>query len=95
MSIFLDKIHRNEAPTIYGEGNQTRDFIHVSDVVSANMHALDNQLTGIYHVGTGIETSVNQLWAIIAQLTGTSLIPKYVEALGEIQRTALNPEKLQ
>lgn len=95
VSIFLDKIHRNEVPTIYGDGNQTRDFIHVVDVVSANIHALDNQLTGIYHVGTGIETSVNQLWAVIARLTGTSLIPKYIPALGEIQRTALNPAKLQ
>ncbi len=95
VSIFLDKIHRNEAPTIYGDGNQTRDFIHVADVVSANMHALDNQLTGIYHVGTGIETSVNQLWNTVAQLMGTSLVPQYASALGEIQRTALNPEKLQ
>lgn len=95
VSIFLDKIHRNEAPTIYGDGSQTRDFIHVSDVVSANMHALDNQLTGIYHVGTGIETSVNQLWNTLAQLTGTSLVPQYLSALGEIQRTALNPAKLQ
>lgn len=95
VSIFLDKIHRNEAPTIYGDGNQTRDFIHVADVVSANMHALDNQLTGIYHVGTGIETSVNQLWNTVAQLMGTSLVPQYASALGEIQRTALNPAKFQ
>ena len=52
-------------PTIYGDGAQTRDFIHVYDVISASTHALEKNLTGIYHVGTGIETSVNELWNIL------------------------------
>lgn len=95
VSIFLDKIKNNEAPTIFGDGSQTRDFIHVADVVSANIHALEKNLTGIYHVGTGIETSVNELWQILATSTGTSLVPVYIAALGEIQRTALDCEKLR
>lgn len=45
------------------------------------MHALEKNLTGIYHVGTGIETSVNQLWDILAVSTGTSIIPDHAPAL--------------
>lgn len=95
VSIFLEKIKNNEIPTIFGDGNQTRDFIHVDDVVSANLHAFDKNLTGVYHVGTGIETSVNELWGILANASKTSLVPKHIAALGEIQRTALDAHKLQ
>jgi UDP-glucose 4-epimerase len=42
--IFQDKIKNNISPTIIGDGSQTRDFIHVSDVVSANIHTLENNL---------------------------------------------------
>lgn len=95
VSIFLEKIKKNEAPTIFGDGKQTRDFVHVHDVVSANLHALEKNLTGIYHVGTGIETSVNELWSILAASTGTSLVPGHIAGLGEIQRTSLDAGKLQ
>lgn len=81
VSIFLEKIQSNIVPKIYGDGTQTRDFVHVSDVVDANMHALDKNLAGIYHVGTSIETSVNTLWQILAQGAGTSLTPEYSPAL--------------
>lgn len=77
----MEKIKNNQAPTIFGDGKQTRDFIHVDDVVSANMHSLEKNLTGIYHVGTGIETSVNELWHIIARATSTTLTPQYSAAL--------------
>lgn len=67
----------------------------MDDAVSANIHTLEKNLAGIYHVGTGTETSVNELWQIIAPSTGTSIIPDHVPALGEIQRSALSPEKLR
>lgn len=95
VSIFLDKIKNNEVPTIFGDGNQTRDFVHVDDVVSANIHSLEKNLTGIYHVGTGTETSVNELWSILARATQTTLTPQHIAALWEIQRTALDASKLQ
>ncbi len=44
ISIFLEKIRIQERPTIYGNGEQTRDFIHVFDVVAANMHVLKNDI---------------------------------------------------
>lgn len=59
------------------------------------MHAFQHNLTGVYHVGTGVETSVNQLWNILQTSTGTSITPEYVSALGEIQRTALDANKLK
>jgi UDP-glucose 4-epimerase len=82
-------------PTIFGDGTQTRDFIHVTDVVGANMHVFENDLFGLYHVGTGIETSVNKLWDIITGCTKTDIIPHYLPAIGEIQRSALGSRKLQ
>ncbi len=94
VSIFCDMIDKWETPTIYGDGTQTRDFVHVYDVVSANMHALEKHLTGIYHVGTGIETSVNELWNILNWNNPNPAMPQYTPALGEIQRSALNPKKL-
>lgn len=42
--IFLDKIAENVAPTIFGDGEQTRDFIHIDDVVRANLHVLENNI---------------------------------------------------
>lgn len=81
VSIFLDKIKNHEMPIIFGDGKQTRDFVHVSDVVTANIHALKKDLTGIYHVGTGVETSVNGLWDILAHATNTSLKPEYTPGL--------------
>lgn len=95
VSIFLEKIKNNEAPTIFGDGKQTRDFIHVDDVVSANIHSLEKNLTGIYHVGTGVETSVNELWSILAQATHATVEPQHIAALGEIQRTSLDSTQLQ
>lgn len=94
ISIFLDKMQKNEAPNIYGDGTQTRDFIHVDDVVSANLHVLEKNLFGVYHVGTGIETSVNELWKILNIWNPHPITPAYTPALGEIQRSSLNPEKL-
>ena len=67
----------------------------MDDVVSANLHSLEKNLTGIYHVGTGIETSVNELWKILGISANTSLVPQHIAGLGEIQRTALDSTKLQ
>ena len=62
VAIFEEKIKNGETPTIYGDGTQTRDFIHVDDVVWANMLTMNEDIYGLFHVGTEIETSINQLW---------------------------------
>ena len=58
---FLNKIISEEPIYVYGDGNQTRDFIYVDDVVSANMLGLELSSYNLFTVGTGIEYSVNQL----------------------------------
>ncbi|OGI27376.1 MAG: UDP-glucose 4-epimerase [Candidatus Moranbacteria bacterium RIFOXYB1_FULL_43_19] len=66
VAIFLNKMLKGDQPVINGNGKQTRDYVYVGDVVSANLLALKNfTRSGIYNVGTGKETDVNQLfWEI-------------------------------
>jgi UDP-glucose 4-epimerase len=65
VAIFIDRMKRGETVTINGDGEQTRDFVYVSDVVAANMAAADAEWQGSFNVGTGVETSVNQLAALL------------------------------
>lgn len=66
IAIFALKMLSGEAPTINGDGLQTRDYVHVSDVVSANMAAIDGP-PGAYNIGTGIETDVNEIYRLVAE----------------------------
>ncbi|EHP87444.1 SDR family oxidoreductase [Methanotorris formicicus] len=65
ISIFIDRILNNKNPIIFGDGNQTRDFVYVRDVAKANLMAL-NWKNEVVNIGTGKETSVNELFKIIA-----------------------------
>ncbi len=63
VAIFADRLLRGEGATINGSGEQTRDFVFVKDVVAANMAVSERpELTGAFNVGTGVETSVNELY---------------------------------
>ncbi len=72
IAIFAKHLSRGLRPPIYGDGEQTRDFIHVSDVVKANLRALrTGKGTGeAFNVGTGRATSINQLFSVMAELVG-------------------------
>jgi len=65
VAIFIERKLRGERATINGDGEQTRDFVYVGDVVAANMAVTDSADPGPFNVGTGIETSVNQLASLI------------------------------
>jgi len=67
---FIQRLLRNESLLIYGDGNQSRDFIHVQDVVEANMLALENEEADgeILNVGTGKSTSINELARMLLEL---------------------------
>ncbi len=67
---FIQRIKEGKPPIIYGDGTQTRDFIYVEDVARANIAALKTRATGPYNIGTGKETSINQLARQIAELMG-------------------------
>jgi len=65
VSIFINKILQNEQPVINGDGKQTRDYVYVSDVVAANIAALENENIGTYNIATAKETDVNQIFNLI------------------------------
>lgn len=77
--LFLGRIERGEAPVIYGDGSQSRDFIHVSDVAEANRLALekDEAIGRVFNIGRGEETDLNRLAALIGRAAGREIPPRY------------------
>jgi len=69
VAIFAQKLLAGETPVINGDGKQTRDYVHVSDVVAANIAALDGPADA-YNIATGIETDVNQIYGLISAACG-------------------------
>jgi UDP-glucose 4-epimerase len=70
VAIFTTKFLNGDIPVINGDGKQTRDYVYVGDIVTANISALDYQKSGIFNLGTGVETDVNTLFRKIRDLTG-------------------------
>jgi UDP-glucose 4-epimerase len=95
VAIFAGKLLAGEVPTIFGDGEQTRDFVFVDDVVDAFARARHGGSGLLANVGTGAETSVNELFAAMARLTGSTEPPTYSPARpGELARSALDPTLL-
>lgn len=76
---FADDIANGDSPIIYGDGTQTRDFVHVEDVVDALLAAAEAELDGIFNVGTGTSHSVNELVARLNDELGTDVDPEYID----------------
>lgn len=94
VSIFMQKLLKNESPTIFGDGKQTRDFIYVKDVAQANVQALFKGTNEIFNIGTDEETSINELYKQIADMIPTTISPKYVSSRkGDILFSQLNNSK--
>lgn len=92
VSIFAGKLLDRERPTIFGDGSQTRDFVFVDDVVDALVRAGDRGDGLVVNIGTGVETSVQELFDTMARATGYKDQARYAPArLGELQRSALDP----
>lgn len=96
IAIFADKFINNEQPIVNGDGNITRDYVFISDVVEANILALDEKVTGIYNVTTGIETSVNEIFNTLKEKTN-SKIPIYhgPAKKGEQRRSVCSYDKFK
>ncbi|MGB9877254.1 MAG: SDR family oxidoreductase [bacterium] len=91
VAIFTDKMVKGERPTIFGDGEQTRDFVYIKDVVSANILALERDKVGIFNIGTGKRTSVNEVFQKIKQALGKEMEPIYAEERkGEVRHIALD-----
>lgn len=96
VAIFTKAILKEEQPIIFGTGKQTRDYVFVHDVVMANMVALHKKLEGTFNVGTGRETSVNEVYAAIAKALDFPWKAKYAGAVkGELQRSCLSTDALK
>jgi UDP-glucose 4-epimerase len=94
VAIFCRKMLSGRPCTIYGNGNQTRDFVFVDDVVSAFLDARDRGSGELINVGSGLELSVNELYSKLAELTSTRFEPIYAEARpGELDRIVIDPAK--
>jgi nucleoside-diphosphate-sugar epimerase len=79
--LFISKLIRGERPVIYGDGEQTRDFVHVENVVEANIraavHAGEKASGRAFNIGCGERISINALYRIIADELGADLEPEY------------------
>jgi len=95
VAIFVNKLLKNENPIINGDGNQTRDYVFVEDVVKANVLTLNSQSADIYNVGTTVETSVNDLFSKLNSIAGNKATEKHgPSAKGEQARSVITSEKL-
>ncbi|MEA2015810.1 MAG: SDR family NAD(P)-dependent oxidoreductase [Actinomycetota bacterium] len=93
IAIFTGRILNGENPIIYGDGNQTRDYVYVDDIVKANLLAMDGK-QGIYNIGTGIETPVNELVKMFSTVLNKDIKPVYEPPRkGEVQRISLDGTK--
>lgn len=95
ISIFMNKAASKEPPFIYGDGDQTRDFIFVADVILANILAAKiKEAAGMaINIGTGRQISINQLWELICRINNIRLLPQYAPCRkGDIKHSVASIE---
>jgi UDP-glucose 4-epimerase len=96
IAIFSELAFSKQPLTIYGDGEQTRDFVYVGDVVRANMAALGTQVQDVFNIATGTETTINELAQLLCEV-----VPHDVEVghgpakKGEERRSCLDPRKAE
>jgi UDP-glucose 4-epimerase len=96
VAIFTQRMLEGRQPVINGSGEQTRDFVYVGDVVAANLAALAYEGSGVFNIGTGLETSINELFRMIRDLINPSVPEVHGEAKpGEQQRSVLGYARAQ
>jgi len=95
VAIFSERLATGLAVTVFGDGEQTRDYIHVGDVADAFVLAAESGRPGTFNVGTGVETSVNELLRLLQDIAATSVDPTH-EPLraGELRRSALDARRI-
>ncbi len=94
IAIFIERMLKNQDCIIYGDGQQTRDFIYVKDVVNACLKAMETNKVGVYNIGTGKETSINEIFKRLKNLIGSTSKPIYEkEKPGDLRRSSLDITK--
>lgn len=96
VALFSRRLHLRESPIVYGNGEQTRDYVHAADVADAFLATAEAGRAGVFNVGWGRERSVLELLCVLQDIAGTSLEPRF-EPLrrGELERSALNSDRLR
>jgi UDP-glucose 4-epimerase len=91
VAIFTDAMLAGKTPTIYGDGEQVRDFVYVGDVVAANLLASEREAPQPVNIGTGVATSINRIYAILAAIIEFPHGPIYAPGkAGDVRRSALD-----
>jgi UDP-glucose 4-epimerase len=91
ISIFIDKMINNDIPVVFGDGEHTRDFIYVEDVVTANLSALNAEKSGTYNISTNKRISINELIEKINYILNKNIVPVYKQdRLGDIDHSCLD-----
>ena len=94
VAIFSERLLRGETCIVNGTGQQTRDFVYGPDVARGNLLAATSDVEGPINVGTGIETDVNRLYALLAAAAGTDRPAKHAPAKpGEQMRSSVDPSR--
>jgi UDP-glucose 4-epimerase len=96
VAIFAGRLLGRERPVIFGDGSSTRDYVYVDDVVDAFVRAADKGGGLTCNIGTGVETTVQRLFDIMAKMTGFKQPARYDPPRpGELQRSALDPSRAE
>ena len=91
IAIFIDKLKKGERPIIFGDGEQTRDFIYAKDVVEANLLALEKETENkVFNISTNTETSVNELFKKIKEIMNSNINPTYEKPIKEVRNIRLD-----
>ena len=89
VAILLERMRDDDETWVFGDGEQTRDFVHVSDVVGAALSAIGH--TGVFNVGTGVETSIAELHRLCREISGNAAPPSYGPTrAGDARRSVLD-----
>lgn len=92
---FITAILENKQPVIYGDGEQTRDFVYVGDVANANIKSCESNFNGIINVASGKRITINQLFEIIKETLESEVDVKYLpERLGDIKHSQADISRL-
>ena len=95
-AIFIGQMLTGKIPTIFGDGEQTRDFVFVADVVEANWLAINTEKMGIFNLGWAKPISVNDIYRILQKITGITQPANYAEErAGEVNHIYLSAEKIK
>lgn len=93
---FISALLEKKQPVIYGDGEQTRDFVYVKDIARANIAACKSDFNGIVNVASGTKLTINKLYYIIKTALGSDIEPKYLpESLGDIKHSLADISNLK